>query len=326
MVAERQWLGGESGVGDRRTPGRIARPGYETAYEDYVAESSVKADVSNEDVCDLVDVPGIFLEDVQDLVKRPEVDDVNNRVNGVLEQLKIVTSQVTVLAAVLDANRRVDGLRHERHDSVDVVKAELLAKMVEQSKMTGGSSLLGGVGPALERAVMNSGKVPEAGRTSASFFLSGTSSDDGIFAPQSGEIVGMLKQLKDETTAELNALEKEDDHKTVEVPQVQYVDEIIDVPVMAQRRVPTSQTAQKTEEVPQVQFFDRVVDVLVELVPVPQTTEEIMEVIQSMPQERTRERSVEETDVFIPRVTEEVLEVAGHGPRDCAELHTGETR
>ena len=38
--------------------------------------------------------------------------------------------------------------------------------------------------------------------------------------------------------------------KTVEVPQVQYTDRIVGVPVTAQRRVPTIQTAQRTVEMP----------------------------------------------------------------------------
>ena len=48
--------------------------------------------------------------------------------------------------------------------------------------------------------------------------------------------------------------------KTVEVPQVQYVDEI-DVLVVAQSQVPVVRNLQKTVEVPQSQFPDRVVDV-----------------------------------------------------------------
>merc|ERR1712066_778885 len=47
--------------------------------------------------------------------------------------------------------------------------------------------------------------------------------------------------------------------KTVEVPQVQYVDRIVDVPVVKQRQVPAIQKLQKTVEVPQVQYIDRVV-------------------------------------------------------------------
>ena len=34
--------------------------------------------------------------------------------------------------------------------------------------------------------------------------------------------------------------------RTVEVPQVQYIDRVVDVPVVMQRQVPTIQTVQKT--------------------------------------------------------------------------------
>ena len=50
--------------------------------------------------------------------------------------------------------------------------------------------------------------------------------------------------------------------ETVEVPQVQYSDRIVDLLVMTQCRVPTIQPVQKTVEMPQVQFFDRVLDAL----------------------------------------------------------------
>ena len=49
--------------------------------------------------------------------------------------------------------------------------------------------------------------------------------------------------------------------KTVEVPQVQYVDEIINEPLVAQRQVPTLQAVENTEAVPQAQFLDRVMGV-----------------------------------------------------------------
>ena len=49
--------------------------------------------------------------------------------------------------------------------------------------------------------------------------------------------------------------------ETVEVPQVQFIDKAVDVPVVIQRQVPTVQKMQKTAEVPQVQFIDKVVDV-----------------------------------------------------------------
>ena len=59
--------------------------------------------------------------------------------------------------------------------------------------------------------------------------------------------------------------------KTVEVPQVQYIDRTVDVPVVMQGQVLVSQTVQKTAEAPQVQFLDRVPDVPVatQLVEVP---------------------------------------------------------
>ena len=70
--------------------------------------------------------------------------------------------------------------------------------------------------------------------------------------------------------------------KTVEFPQVQHVDEIVDEPVVMQGQVPTTQTVQKTVEASQVQFPDRVADVPVvsrRQVPGPLVQEEIVEVI-----------------------------------------------
>ena len=42
-----------------------------------------------------------------------------------------------------------------------------------------------------------------------------------------------------------------------EVPQIQFIDEAVDVPVQKQRQVPMIQKVQKTVEVPQVQYYDR---------------------------------------------------------------------
>ena len=47
----------------------------------------------------------------------------------------------------------------------------------------------------------------------------------------------------------------------VEVPQVQYIDKAVDVPVAVQRQVPGIETVQKTVEVPQTQHIDKVADV-----------------------------------------------------------------
>ena len=51
--------------------------------------------------------------------------------------------------------------------------------------------------------------------------------------------------------------------QTVEVPQVQYIDKAVDVPVAVQRQVPSIETVQKTVEIPQTQHIDKVADVLV---------------------------------------------------------------
>ena len=70
--------------------------------------------------------------------------------------------------------------------------------------------------------------------------------------------------------------------KTVEFPQVQYVDEIVHEPVVMRGQVPTTQTVQKTVEASQVQFPDRVADVPVvsrRHVPGPSIQGEIVEVI-----------------------------------------------
>ena len=44
--------------------------------------------------------------------------------------------------------------------------------------------------------------------------------------------------------------------KTVEMPQLQFVDEVVDISIVIQRQVPMLHTAQKTVQVPQVQYTD----------------------------------------------------------------------
>ena len=48
---------------------------------------------------------------------------------------------------------------------------------------------------------------------------------------------------------------------TVEIPQAQHVDKIVDAPVVLQHQVLTIQTEQKTPEVPHTQYLDQVIDV-----------------------------------------------------------------
>ena len=49
-------------------------------------------------------------------------------------------------------------------------------------------------------------------------------------------------------------------YENVEVPQIQFIVTVLDIPVATQRRSPTVQSVQKTGEIPQVQFLDMVDD------------------------------------------------------------------
>ena len=49
--------------------------------------------------------------------------------------------------------------------------------------------------------------------------------------------------------------------ENVEVPQIQFIDRVVDFSVVLQRRVPTVQTVQKTSEFPKLQFLDKVGDI-----------------------------------------------------------------
>ena len=49
--------------------------------------------------------------------------------------------------------------------------------------------------------------------------------------------------------------------KTVVVPQLQFSDNVVDIPVVAQRQIPMVQSVQKTIEILQLQYIDKVVDV-----------------------------------------------------------------
>ena len=126
----------------------------------------------------------------------------------------------------------------------------------------------------------------------------------------------MLKTADDSTIraqiAELlkfNASESEDEQPSLReyvdvpyanpitqaVPQMQYIDETIDVPVGVQRRVPTIQTAQGTVEVPQVRFLDRVSDIPV--------ATQLVEVPKIVSQDKIQRRTTEQVmDIPVPQV------------------------
>merc|ERR1719254_187943 len=80
--------------------------------------------------------------------------------------------------------------------------------------------------------------------------------------------------------------------KTVQVPQVEYVDNHIHVPVHKHRHVPMVSVAQKHVEVPVIQTIEKIVDVpVVKQVDVPQVT--TIEKIVEVPHVQTVEKVVE---------------------------------
>merc|ERR1719220_3065366 len=94
--------------------------------------------------------------------------------------------------------------------------------------------------------------------------------------------------------------------KTVEVPQIEYVDNHVHSPVQKHRHVPVVQKVQKTVEVNVIETIEKIVDVpVVKQVEVPQiqTIEKIVEV----PYLQTVEKIVE-----VPQIGETVAGVQKH--------------
>ena len=89
--------------------------------------------------------------------------------------------------------------------------------------------------------------------------------------------------------------------KTVEAPQMQYSDRIVDLLAVMQCRVSTIQPVRKTVEAPQVQFLDRVPDV-------PVATQRV-EVPKIVSQDKITQRTAEQVmDIPVPRIVEEIIE------------------
>ena len=99
--------------------------------------------------------------------------------------------------------------------------------------------------------------------------------------------------------------------KHVEVPLVQFLDKVEEIPVVAQRQIPiVVQTVQKTIEIPQLQCIDEVIDVpTVLVVPVPQV--QVSEKTVEISQLQTAEKIVDTFDANGNRVANELRR------RDC---------
>ena len=90
--------------------------------------------------------------------------------------------------------------------------------------------------------------------------------------------------------------------------EIPYIDKSIDVPVVMQGQVLASQTVQKTVEVPQVQFLDQVIDV--PDVAQRRTPQETIEVPKTVSQDRIPQRTAEQAvDAPVPQIVEQIIEV-----------------
>ena len=71
--------------------------------------------------------------------------------------------------------------------------------------------------------------------------------------------------------------------REVQIPQVQYEDQVVEVPIQKQVRVPMVQTVQKSVDIPQVQYVDKVVHIPIQKqvqIPMVETVEKTVEVPQ----------------------------------------------
>ena len=112
----------------------------------------------------------------------------------------------------------------------------------------------------------------------------------------------------------------------MEAPKIQTEEETIDVPVVTQGQVLASQTEQKTVEMPQVQFLDRVVEVFVVAqgqmprpsMPAERIQERIVEETIDVPVPHMMKKTIELAK-HIPQ--EEIVEVIQLLPQDRMSNH-----
>merc|ERR1712122_408361 len=86
---------------------------------------------------------------------------------------------------------------------------------------------------------------------------------------------------------------------------------VVDIPVVAQRQIPMVQTVQKTIEIPQLQYIDKVVDVpVVQVVQVPQV--QVVEKTVEIPQLQIVEKIVEIPEIQTVQGTQTSESLAPH--------------
>ena len=163
----------------------------------------------------------------------------------------------------------------------------------------------------------------EAVEKSISELHESVTKDTKIRQKQHSEVMNLI--ANNAAATELLMLTSQTVQKTVEVPQMQYTDRIVGVPVAAQVRVPTIQTTQRTVAAPQVQFLDRMAGVsVVTQRQTPQETIEETKVHKIVSQDRIQQQTAEQiTDTPVPQVVEEIIEVFdrdGNGFISAADL------
>ena len=126
---------------------------------------------------------------------------------GILVELKtlIKVSQESREEAELWMTKGASAFDAESSDLAANIDALTMAVAVLEKGVAGSSFLQSRVGSAIRKVAMSSDKVSDSDRSTLSFL---SISDRYGYAPKSGEIIGILKQLKDEMSEDLAAAQR----------------------------------------------------------------------------------------------------------------------
>jgi len=118
----------------------------------------------------------------------------------VSQESRAEAKEALASAGALDA-KAASAFDAESSDLAANIDALTRAIAALEKGVAGSSFIQSGVGSAIRKLAMSSNRVSDGDRSSLLSFLSG--SDRQGYAPQSGEIIGILKQLKDEMSSDL---------------------------------------------------------------------------------------------------------------------------
>ena len=115
--------------------------------------------------------------------------------------------------------------------------------------------------------------------------------------------------------------------ETAEIPQVQFLNKVDEMPVGVQRQIPMVPTVQKTMEIPQLQCIDEAIDDLVVQVPQVQVSEKTVEISQLQAAEKIVETRETQAIQGI-QTSESLVHLTGamkpDGPNDKIKFFTEE--